>query len=301
MRSSSVISRHTVVRRDPDRRTCPAASSSRSSVRVGLYPAPVCSAIAVALNPRRCRPATAPTSRRARPRRLGEAASPSPSPPGSAWRASGSGCSRHRARRRLVRACQRSWPAPWRRMAARGGGVSGEDASLWSWRRWRSTVAAWPVERRARGLEHGDLGNEIGEAAVDRGEHGGRRTCGEGTQNQRARCHEQQTPPPSLRAGGPLLLPAMDRDETAAVLSLAERKAREAACGSGSVPMRRRCTRSRVSASIVAPGIERKRSSVTLTIEAIVAPRGAWRVLLSGSSHAPRPFCGPFFVAGGGI
>ena len=36
MRSSSVISRHTVERRDPDRRTCPAASSSRSSLRVGL-------------------------------------------------------------------------------------------------------------------------------------------------------------------------------------------------------------------------------------------------------------------------
>ena len=36
MRSSSVISRHTVERRDPDLRTWPAASSSRSSLRVGL-------------------------------------------------------------------------------------------------------------------------------------------------------------------------------------------------------------------------------------------------------------------------
>jgi hypothetical protein len=35
IRSSSVISRHTVDRRDPDRRTCPAASSSPSSFRVG--------------------------------------------------------------------------------------------------------------------------------------------------------------------------------------------------------------------------------------------------------------------------
>jgi hypothetical protein len=33
-RSSSLISRHTVDRRDPDRRTCPAASSSRSNFRV---------------------------------------------------------------------------------------------------------------------------------------------------------------------------------------------------------------------------------------------------------------------------
>jgi len=36
MRSSSVISRHTVERREPDRRTWPAASSSRRSLRVGL-------------------------------------------------------------------------------------------------------------------------------------------------------------------------------------------------------------------------------------------------------------------------
>jgi len=36
MRSSSVISRHTVERRDPDLRTWPAASSLRSSLRVGL-------------------------------------------------------------------------------------------------------------------------------------------------------------------------------------------------------------------------------------------------------------------------
>jgi hypothetical protein len=35
IRSSSLISRHTVDRRDPDRRTCPAASSSPSSFRVG--------------------------------------------------------------------------------------------------------------------------------------------------------------------------------------------------------------------------------------------------------------------------
>ena len=51
IRSSSVINRQTVDRRDPDRRTWPAASSSRSSFRVGLYRAPVCSAIAFALNP----------------------------------------------------------------------------------------------------------------------------------------------------------------------------------------------------------------------------------------------------------
>jgi hypothetical protein len=36
IRSSSVISRHTVDRREPDRRTCPAASSSPSSLSVRL-------------------------------------------------------------------------------------------------------------------------------------------------------------------------------------------------------------------------------------------------------------------------
>ena len=35
--------------------------------------------------------------------------------------------------------------------------------------RCHSTAGAWPVERRPRGLEHGDVGSKVGKAAVDRG------------------------------------------------------------------------------------------------------------------------------------
>jgi len=182
----------TVERRDPDRRTWPAASRSRSSFSVGLYPAPVCSTIASALNPAEVTASTAPASRRVQPHRPGEAASPGPS--ASAWRDSGSACSRHRARRRLVRACQRMW----RRVAAcvERVGRGREPVVV-------ASVAPAGTRPSVRGPSSAAFtasSTAISAARSARrpsiaARSRGCRTCGEGTHNQRGRCHEQQKPP----------------------------------------------------------------------------------------------------------